>query len=92
MLQFFKHRRDGLARISLALGMVLITLMLQHTPSQEEDVADAGPPKVFQTQNAQFSKCTKGQKETKLGKFGCAVVLKPKVASSSIRFLSSGEK
>lgn len=91
MWNFFRHRRDGLARVSLALGIVVITLLMQYVPQATTETAEAGPS-LLQTRHAQFSKCTVGQKETKVGKFGCAVLLKPKIPSSSITFLSSEGK
>lgn len=91
MWEFIKHRRDGLARLSLALGIVMITLLMQYVPTLDTEKAEAGPG-LLMTKHAQYSKCTVGQKETKVGKFGCAVLLKPKVPSSSITFLSSDGK
>ena len=82
----WKDRIDGIRRIVLALGvMSLCAIMSVHYKAQSA----AKDPGVVQTRNAQYEKCTEAVRETRIGLFGCAVVLKPKLKTSSIRFLSA---
>lgn len=82
----WKDRIDGIKRIVLALGvMSLCIVMSLHYKAQTEPDG----PNIVSTRNAQYDKCTAAARESRLGLFGCAVVLKPKVKTSSIRFLSS---
>ncbi|RUS59764.1 hypothetical protein EGN72_13815 [Pseudorhodobacter sp. E13] len=82
----WKDRIDGIKRIVLALGvMSLCIVMSLHYKAQAEPDA----PNIVSTRNAQYEKCSAAERESRLGLFGCAVVLKPKVKTSSIRFLSS---
>ncbi len=89
MLADWKDRIDGIRRIVLALGvMSLCAVMSQKVPTQESGTA----AEMLQTQNAQFENCSAAELETTVGRFGCAVVLKPAVKSSSIQFLSANTK
>lgn len=82
----WKDRIDGIKRIVLALGvMSLCVIMSMHYKAQTAPT-DAN---MVQTRNASYEKCAASVRETRLGLFGCAVILKPKVKTSSIRFLSA---
>lgn len=86
MLSNWKDRIDGIKRIVLALGVMCLCIMasLQH----QEQLAAKDPAKV-RTANAAYEKCSASVRQSQMGLFGCAVVLKTKVKVSSIRFLSS---
>jgi hypothetical protein len=57
MLKFIKHRRDGLARSSLALGIIAIALLMQHVPKTEVENTQVSPATLM-TQHAKYSKST----------------------------------
>ncbi len=82
----WKDRIDGIKRIVLALGVMClcVVMSLHYNAGAEPDA-----PGMVSTRNAQYEKCSAAARESRLGLFGCAVVLKPKVKTSSIRFLSA---
>ncbi|WP_022703266.1 hypothetical protein [Pseudorhodobacter ferrugineus] len=82
----WKDRIAGIKRIVLALGV----MSLCGVASQEFGLqpAETDPNRV-ETRNAQYEDCSADARASKLKTFGCAVVLKAKVKTSSIRFLSA---
>jgi|GEM_PF-1961906 len=90
MLADWKDRIDGIKRIVIALGVMSLCAVM----SQKDSTQAAGTAAVamLRTQNGQFANCSSEELETKVGRFGCAVVMKPKVTSSSIQFLSANDK
>ena len=89
MLADWKDRIDGIKRIVLALGVrSLCAIMSQQTGAPKPESAAA----LLRMKNEQFASCSAAEMETKVGRFGCGVVMKPKVTASSIQFLSANNK
>jgi len=90
MLADWKDRIDRIKRIVMALGvMSLCAMMSQKASAPTSETAAAA---MLRPQNGQFANCSAEELETKVGRFGCAVVMKPKVGTSSIQFLSANNK
>jgi len=86
MVADWKDRIDGIKRIVLAVGVMSLSVIMSM--QYKAQTAPVGPD-MLQTRNAAYEKCAASVRETRLGIFGCAVVLKLKVKTSTIRFLSA---
>jgi hypothetical protein len=82
----WKDRIAGIKRIVLALGVMSLCIVMSLQNKAQKEAVD---PSRVRTAAAQYDKCAASVRESSLGLFGCAVVLKPKVKTSSIRFLSA---
>lgn len=82
----WKDRIAGIKRIVLALGVMCLCAVMGEQYSTQAENTD---PDMVETRNAQYDNCSANARESTLGTFGCAVVVKAKVKSSSIRFLSA---
>jgi hypothetical protein len=83
MLRFIIHRRDGLARMTLALGLMAAAAAFALASESR-----SGGPRLFGTANASVSGCSSSQLGSLSGRFACGDLTQGRKIGGSISFQS----